>query len=130
MIKILPGKNTFHISPHGKLQGLQGNSDGIFVYFCEVFPDTRLISLFLNPMAKINNTIQIDIHGMTVDEALKLLREQVKNAPRWIEKIVVVHGYNRGTALKEAIPKLRNPRIKEIAPSFLNDGETVIWLCC
>jgi DNA-nicking Smr family endonuclease len=81
-------------------------------------------------MAKINNTIQIDIHGMTVDEALKLLREQMKTAPRWIEKIVVVHGYNRGTALKEAIPKLRSPRIKEIAPSFLNDGETIIWLRC
>ncbi|MCR4964881.1 MAG: Smr/MutS family protein [Bacteroidales bacterium] len=79
-------------------------------------------------MAKTNSTIRVDIHGMYVEDAMELLRARIERAPRGTEKIVVVHGYNRGTALKEAVRRLRSPRIVEIAPSFVNEGETVIWL--
>ena len=61
------------------------------------------------------NTLRIDLHGMYVEDAMELLRERVARAPRGTEKIVVIHGF-------------RAPRVVEIAPSFLNEGETVIWL--
>ena len=53
---------------------------------------------------------------------------KMAGAPPGTEKIIVVHGYNRGTALKEAVRRLRGPRIVEVAPSFANEGETIIWL--
>ena len=79
-------------------------------------------------MAKTDKSIRIDVHGMYVEDALELLQRRVAGAPPGTEKIVVVHGYNRGTALKEAVRRLRGPRIVKVAPSFTNEGETVIWL--
>jgi DNA-nicking Smr family endonuclease len=79
-------------------------------------------------MPTASHTIRIDLHGIYVEDAMELLRERVARAPRGTEKIVVIHGYNRGSALKEAVRRFRAPRVVEIAPSFLNEGETVIWL--
>lgn len=79
-------------------------------------------------MAKTDCSIRIDIHGMYVEDAMEVLRKRVAAAPRHIEKIIVVHGYNRGTALKDAVRRFRAPRVIEVAPSFVNEGETVIWL--
>ena len=81
-----------------------------------------------NLMPQTNSTIRVDLHGMYVEDAMELLRERVARAPRGTEKIVVIHGYNRGSALKEAVRRFRAPRVVEVAPSFLNEGETVIWL--
>ena len=79
-------------------------------------------------MPKTNNTLRIDIHGMYVEDAMELLRDRVARAPLGTEKIVVIHGYNRGSALKEAVRRFRAPQVVEVVPSFLNEGETVIWL--
>lgn len=79
-------------------------------------------------MSQTNSTLRVDLHGLYVEDAMELLRERVARAPRGTEKIVVIHGYNRGSALKEAVRRFRAPRVVEIAPSFLNEGETVIWL--
>ena len=79
-------------------------------------------------MPTTQNTLRVDLHGMYVEDAMELLRERVARAPRGTEKIVVIHGYNRGSALKEAARRFRAPRVVEVAPSFLNEGETVIWL--
>ena len=79
-------------------------------------------------MAKTDRSIRVDVHGMYVEDALALWRDRIARAPSGTEKIVVVHGYNRGTALKEAVRRLRAPRVVEVSPSFTNEGETVIWL--
>ena len=79
-------------------------------------------------MPTTQNTLRVDLHGMYVEDAMELLRERVARAPRGTEKIIVIHGYNRGSALKEAVRRFRSPRVVEVAPSFLNEGETVIWL--
>ena len=79
-------------------------------------------------MPTTQSTLRVDLHGMYVEDAMELLRKRVARAPRGTEKIVVVHGYNRGSALKEAVHRFRAPRIVEVAPSFMNEGETVIWL--
>lgn len=75
-----------------------------------------------------NNTIRIDVHGKYVEDALQAVRNAIATAPRTTEKVVVIHGYNSGTAIKEALRRLHNPRIIEVSPSLLNPGETVIWL--
>ena len=78
-----------------------------------------------------NNTPapRIDVHGLRVEDALYDIGEFIARQPHGVEKIVVVHGYNNGTALKDAVKsRLHSPRIQEIAPSFLNPGETVIYL--
>lgn len=73
--------------------------------------------------------LRIDIHGLTVEDALYDVRELLQKAPVNAEKIVVVHGYNNGTRLREAVrTRLHSPRILEICPNFFNEGETVIWL--
>ena len=79
-------------------------------------------------MPTTNHTLRIDLHGMYVEDAMELLRERVARAPRGTVKIVVIHGFNRGSALKEAVRRFRAPRVVEVSPSFLNEGETVIWL--
>lgn len=80
-------------------------------------------------MAKTNNTLRIDIHGMYVEDALHKLRNVIANAPATTEKIIVTHGYNNGTALQEAVRhRLHAPRIVEVTACFGNDGESTIWL--
>ena len=58
---------------------------------------------------------------------MQAVRKTIATAPSVTEK-VVVHGYNSGTAIKEALRRLHGPRIVEVSPSLLNPGETVIWL--
>ena len=80
-------------------------------------------------MVKTNNTLRIDLHGKYVDDAMNELRNFIANAPKNTEKIIVIHGYNSGTALQEAVRhRLRGPRILEITGNFGNDGESIIWL--
>ena len=76
-------------------------------------------------MAKQSNTITIDVHGYLKEEAI---RKDISMAPKTIEKVVVIHGYNNGIVLKDAIKRMHSPRILEICPSFSNEGETIIWL--
>lgn len=53
-------------------------------------------------MAKNNTpTPRIDIHSLKVEDSLYDLREFIAKQPQNTEKIVVIHGYNNGTALKE-----------------------------
>ena len=87
---------------------------------------------FTPPNSFIKNmprNLTIDIHGKYVEDALAEVREFVRRAPKEAEKIIVIHGYNRGTALRDALrTRLRSPRIRLIEPSFFNQGETYIWL--
>ena len=46
---------------------------------------------------------EIDIHGMTPDEAVAKLTRVINAAPDSVYRIRVIHGYNRGNALQQAI---------------------------
>ena len=73
--------------------------------------------------------LKIDIHGLYVEDALERVRGFVERVPGDVERVVVVHGYNRGTALRDAIrTRLRSPRVRQVESSFFNDGETYLWL--
>lgn len=73
--------------------------------------------------------IKLDIHGMTSGEAKKRVLKAIEKAPVGTEKIIVIHGCNNGTVLRDMVRKnVRSPRILDIIPTFSNDGETCIYL--
>lgn len=72
--------------------------------------------------------ITIDLHGMDVDEAKYQLIQEINNCDNTIWRIVAIHGYNRGTAIKDMIRyELRHKKIKKINAD-LNKGITLIEL--
>jgi DNA-nicking Smr family endonuclease len=80
-------------------------------------------------MPKHDNSKTIDIHGLTSLEAKAKIEKEIANAPSFIKKIIVIHGFNSGNVLQETIRKnIRSHRIIEIVPSFFNEGTTVIYL--
>jgi DNA-nicking Smr family endonuclease len=74
-------------------------------------------------------TKTIDIHGLSPDQAKRLIEFEVKRAPQNAEKILIIHGCNRGTVLRDMVRNdLKSPRIREIMPCFANDGESTVYL--
>jgi DNA-nicking Smr family endonuclease len=71
----------------------------------------------------------IDIHGLTPEQAKRQIEFELKRAPQNAEKILVIHGYSRGTVLRDMVRNdLDSPRIREVMPCFANDGESTIYL--
>ncbi|MCL1903425.1 MAG: Smr/MutS family protein [Oscillospiraceae bacterium] len=71
----------------------------------------------------------IDIHGFMPEQAKRMLEFELKRAPMGAEKILIIHGCNRGTVLRDLVRGgLNSPRISEVMPCFANDGESMIYL--
>ena len=80
-------------------------------------------------MGKVNDIKKIDIHGMLVAEAKKKIDREIATAPSQIKRLVIIHGCNNGTALRDMVrTRIKSPRIEGIVPTFANDGETTIYL--
>ena len=47
--------------------------------------------------------ITIDLHGMFQDEAIKVIDKTLKDADNSTYQIKLIHGYHRGTSLKNMI---------------------------
>ena len=47
--------------------------------------------------------IDIDVHGMTAEQAIDRIEALIKQANASTYRIRVVHGYNRGNAIQRAI---------------------------
>lgn len=69
-------------------------------------------------------SIKIDLHGHTVDSARKLITDTLRNLPKNVREISVVHGYHSGTALRDMVRKYSNPKIESKVLS-LNQGITI-----
>jgi len=70
----------------------------------------------------------IDVHGFTSEQAKRLILFEIRRAPQNAEKILIIHGCNNGTVLRDMVRSLSSPRIREIMPCFANDGETTVYL--
>ncbi|MCL2754595.1 MAG: DNA mismatch repair protein MutS [Oscillospiraceae bacterium] len=71
----------------------------------------------------------IDIHGFEPSRAKRQLEFEINRAPHNAEKILVIHGCNRGTVLRDLVRTgLSCTRISEVMPCFANDGESTIYL--
>ncbi len=47
--------------------------------------------------------IEVDLHGLRVEEAVKKVKSEVRKASGSVYVIRLIHGYHGGTRIKEAI---------------------------
>lgn len=74
--------------------------------------------------------VEIDIHGLTEQVAIKTLEKFIVACNKTVNKIVVIHGYHSGNALKDMVRnsnKLRSKRIRR-RKLTMNQGETILEL--
>lgn len=74
------------------------------------------------------SVMSVDLHGTSVENARELLLTWLDHAPESVTELRVVHGYNRGTLLRDMVREsLMHPKIKQKLPA-LNPGETRLVL--
>ena len=73
--------------------------------------------------------INIDLHGLFRDEAIKVIDKALKQADDSTYQIKLIHGYNRGTSLKDMIfEEYRyHPKVLRVKPGD-NLGVTILVL--
>jgi DNA-nicking Smr family endonuclease len=74
--------------------------------------------------------VEIDIHGQTEYDAIKILEKFIVNCDSSVKQILVIHGYHGGNVLKNMVRspnKLRSKRINRRRPT-MNQGETILEL--
>ena len=79
----------------------------------------------------LTGKIEIDVHGMTVKEAVNMAQAAVKKAGNSVYRIRIIHGYHGGTKIREAINRELGyglePRVKRITQGE-NPGVTELIL--
>lgn len=62
--------------------------------------------------------IELDVHGLTVDQAITKIEAQIANATSSTYRIRVIHGFNRGNNIQQGIYREighgLNPKVKRI----------------
>lgn len=75
--------------------------------------------------------LEYDVHGMTAQQAVDFIEDKVKKAPAGTYRIRVVHGFNGGTRIRDAIRRELGyglvPQIKRIEGGS-NQGITELIL--
>ena len=76
-----------------------------------------------------NPIIKLDLHGMYQDEAVAAIERTLKSCDRTTYQIQLIHGYNRGTSLKDMIfdEYRHDSRILRVKPGD-NLGVTILVL--
>lgn len=76
-----------------------------------------------------NPIVTVDLHGMYQDEAIKAIDRALKAADDGTYQIKLIHGYNRGTSLKNMITDeyRYHPKVSRIQPGD-NLGITLLIL--
>ena len=71
--------------------------------------------------------VQIDLHGLRQEEAIKVINKAIAAADSTTYQIQLIHGYNRGTSLRSMIYEeyRYEPKVKRIIPGD-NPGITVL----
>ncbi len=73
--------------------------------------------------------VKIDLHGMTQEQAIKVIDKALAAAGPGTYQLHLVHGYNRGTSLRTMIKEWYqyDPKVRRIMPGD-NPGVTVLVL--
>lgn len=73
--------------------------------------------------------IRLDIHGMTCTQAQAAIDAALRRAGRSVYRIEVVHGYHRGTDLKDMVRRVygHHPKVLRLEVG-LNPGATELVL--
>ena len=77
----------------------------------------------------MSDTVKVDLHGLTEEDARILLDRLLRTTPRDVKKLLVVHGYRGGTVLRDLVrfDYALHPRVKELRMTD-NPGETEMVL--
>ncbi len=70
-------------------------------------------------------SIEIDLHGHTVESARSLITSTLKTLPKDVREVSVIHGYRGGTALRNMVSKYSNAKIERKKILGLNQGVTI-----
>ena len=74
------------------------------------------------------DTLTVDLHNMNMAQAHAHLKAKLDHAPAHIKEVIVIHGYNSGTALQKMVRKdFKHPRVSRKILS-LNPGITSFLL--
>ena len=73
--------------------------------------------------------VKIDLHGMTQEQAVKVIDRAIASAGRMTYQLQLIHGYHRGTSLRSMIQDWYkyDAKVKRIIPGD-NPGITVLVL--
>lgn len=73
--------------------------------------------------------VKIDLHGLTQEEAVKVIDKAIASAGPTTYQLQLIHGYHRGTNLRTMIYDWYKyePKVKRIIPGD-NPGITVLVL--
>ena len=74
--------------------------------------------------------IDLDLHGMTVNEAKKVIEKTIAALDNKTKELRLIHGYHSGDALKEFVRSpngIRSKRLKR-KKYTMNQGETILEL--
>lgn len=76
-----------------------------------------------------NPIITIDLHGLFREDAMKKIDKALKSADSGTYQIKLIHGYNRGTSLKNMIVEeyRYHPKVLRVQPGD-NLGTTILVL--
>ena len=78
---------------------------------------------------RIGSVMEVDIHGMNPAQARRELLQLLDRMPGDVTELHIIHGYRGGDALRGMVQNsLAHPRIARRMQSFLNEGETKIFL--
>lgn len=72
-------------------------------------------------------SITVDLHGHTRESAHDLLNFTMKNLPKDVREVEVIHGYRQGTALRDLVRNYQNARIERKILS-MNQGSTLFLI--
>lgn len=73
--------------------------------------------------------VEADIHGMNPTDARRELLRLLDRLDANVTELHVIHGYRGGDSLRGMVQNaLAHPRIARKMQSFLNEGETKIFL--
>ena len=82
-------------------------------------------------MQLTSGIIEFDLHGLRVEEAVQKAEDAVRKAPSSVYVIRLIHGYHRGTGIREAVEyefsNGRNSKVKRVCPGS-NPGITELIL--
>lgn len=77
--------------------------------------------------------MQLDLHSFTLKEVKEIIKKEIINCyNNNINTLEIIHGYNNGTSIKNYLKNSKELRslkeVREIIPSLLNSGKSIIYL--
>lgn len=91
-----------------------------------IFSNEEISRIRIDEQSEQQLSITVDVHGLKCSEARRLINNLI-NLLRMSFQLIIIHGYNHGTAIKDMLAtNFSNSHIKERYPDCYNQGVTHI----